>query len=52
MSFDLNFTDQGENILKKLAKHERMINYKGLIFKTGDPIIKTFDFFKNVWYTV
>ena len=47
MSFDMNFTNEGKNILKKASSDERMINYNNLFFKTGDPNIKKFDFFKR-----
>ena len=47
MNFDLNFTDEGKNILKKTHSNERMINYNNLIFKTGNLIIKNFDFLKR-----
>ena len=45
MNFDMNFTNEGENILKKAASDERMIYHKNLFFKTGDTIIKNFDSF-------
>ena len=48
MRFAINFTDEGENILRKLAKDERMINYNDLFFKTGDPNINNLDFLK--WF--
>ena len=47
MTFDMNFTDKGKDILKKLARDERMINYDNLLFKTGDPIIANYDFLKR-----
>ena len=47
MNFDMNFTDEGKNILKKTDINERMINYNNLIFKTGNLIIKNFDFLKR-----
>ena len=47
MNFDMNFTNEGANILKKIATDERMINYNHWFFKTGDPIIKNFDFLKR-----
>ena len=40
-------TNNGVNILKKLAKDGRMINYNNLFFKTGDLIVKNFDFLKR-----
>ena len=48
MNFDMNFTNEGENILKKAVNDERMINYSNLFFKTGDSIIENFDFSKRV----
>ena len=42
--FDLNFTNKEVQILKELAGDERRINYINLLFKTGDPDIKNFDF--------
>ena len=44
MNFDMNFTNEGENIFKKSASDERMINYNNLFFKTGDRTIKNFNF--------
>ena len=43
MNFDMNFTSEPKNILKKAATDD-------LFFKTGDPIIKNFDFLKKIWY--
>lgn len=42
--FGMNFSSKGEDILKKLAKDERMISYNDLFFKTGDGIIENFGF--------
>ena len=47
MNFDMNFTNQTKNILKKAASNERMINHNNLVFKTGDPNLKNFDFLKR-----
>ena len=47
MNFDMNFTDEGKIILKKTDINEGMINYNNLIFKTGNLIIKNFDFLKR-----
>ena len=47
MNFDMNFTNQTKNILKKVASNERMINHNNLVFKTGDPNLKNFDFLKR-----
>ena len=43
----MNFTEKGEDILKKVAADERMINYNNLFFRTGDPIIKNYDLLKR-----
>ena len=44
----MNFnTDNGENILKEVAKYERMITYNNLFLKTGNPIFKNFDFLER-----
>ena len=48
MNFDMNFTNEGKNILKKAASDERMINYNNLFFKIGDPITNNFNFFKKI----
>ena len=45
-NFDMNFNNEGENILQKLAKDKRMINYNNLFFKTGYSILK------KIWYIV
>ena len=34
-------------LVKKVAKVKRMTNYNNLLFKTDNPIIKKFDFFKR-----
>ena len=47
MKFDTSFTNEGENILKKVARGEKIIKYNNLLFKTGDPIIKKTDFLKR-----
>ena len=46
--FEMNFTGNGESILKKLARDERMVNYNNLLFETGDSSIKNFDFLKDL----
>ena len=51
MAFEMNFTDKWKDILEKVASDKRIINYNNLLFKTGDPIIKNFDFLKKIWYT-
>ena len=50
MNFDMNFTSEPKNILKKAATDERMIHHNNLFFKTDDTIIKNFDFLKKIWY--
>ena len=46
--FKMNFnTNNRENILTKVAKDEMIINYNNFFFKTGDPIINNFDFWKR-----
>ena len=47
MGFEVNVTGKGKNILKKVPSDERMINCNNLFFKTGNPIIKNFDFLKR-----
>ena len=47
MNFDMNFTNQTKNILKKAANNERMINHNNLVLKKGDPNLKNFDFLKR-----
>ena len=42
--YDMNITAEGEDIVKKLANDERLINYKNLFFKAGNPAI---DFLKR-----
>ena len=43
----MKFTDKRRDVLNKLAKDERIINYNNLLFKTGDPIINIFKFLKR-----
>ena len=43
----MNITAKGGDILKKLADDKRKINYKNLLFKTGDPAIYDYDFLKR-----
>ena len=47
MVFDMSFTNKGQDTIKKLARDEKIINYGHLIFETGNPNIKNFDFFKR-----
>ena len=44
---EVNVNSKGEDILKKLAEDERMINYNNLIFKSGSPAINNSDFLKR-----
>ena len=46
MNFDMNFTNKGKIILTKVASDERMITYQNLSFKTGNHVVKNFDFLK------
>ena len=48
----MNITVKREDILKKFANNERVINYKNLFFKTGNPAIDNYDFFEKIWYIV
>ena len=43
----MSFTNKGKQILEKLARDERMINYQDLILKAGIPIIGNYDFLKK-----
>ena len=42
-----NFTGKGKDIIKNLAKDERMISCNDFFFKTGNLIIKNFDSLKR-----
>ena len=42
-----NFSDKGKDILKKLSKDERLINYYNLFFKSGLISVENLDFFKR-----
>ena len=44
---ELNIDSRGKNILKKLANDERKISYKNLLFKSGNPAVDNYDFFKR-----
>ena len=44
---DMNINAKGKYILKKLAKDERIINYKNLLFRTGYLIIGDYSFLKR-----
>ena len=43
----MNITAEGEDIHKKLANNERMISYKNLLFKGGNPTVNNCDFLKR-----
>ena len=47
VTYDMNSTAEGEDILKKLVNDERMIKYKNLFFKAGNPIINNYHFLKR-----
>ena len=47
LNYELNIGSEGKNILKELADDERNINYKSLFFKSGNPTIDNYDFFKR-----
>ena len=47
LSYDINITEKGEDILKKLSNNERMINYKNLFFRAGNPAIDNYDMLKR-----
>ena len=47
-NFSSNFNSTGKNFLKKLAKDEEKIDYNDLFFEIDDPVIRSYDFFKNV----
>ena len=44
---EINITAKGEDILKKLANDERMINYENLFFKIGNPSIDNYHYLKR-----
>ena len=43
----MNITNRGKDILKKVADDEKTINYKNLFFKSGNPIVNNYGFFKR-----
>ena len=45
--YAMSLTNKAENILKKLAEDEELIDYNNLFFKTGDRIIKSFNFLQR-----
>ena len=47
MEYDMNITVKGENILKKLANDERMVEHNNLFFKPGIISIDNYDFYKR-----
>ena len=47
MLFEMNVSDKGYDILKYLARDERMINYDNPFFTTGLCDIEKFDFLKR-----
>ena len=47
MTPDMNFDNNGKDILIKLVRDKRMIYYNNLFFKTGNSSIKNFDFSKR-----
>ena len=42
--YDINISNRGTYILKKLVHDEKYINYKNLFFKSGNSIISNYDF--------
>ena len=44
IDYEMNVTAREENILRRAAEDERLINYNNFFFKTGDPTIKNYDF--------
>ena len=48
MTPDMNFDNNGKDVLIKLVREERMIYYNNLFFKTGNSSIKNFDFLKDL----
>ena len=47
MLFDMNFTNEGINILKKLARYEMIINHNLKKNKTSNFGIENFNFFSR-----
>ena len=47
MALEMNLDNNGKDILKKLVRDERMINYNNLFFKTGNSSIGNLDFSKT-----
>ena len=50
--YDINLSVIGEKILKIFTDDERLIKYNNLFFKSGNPIVSNYDFFKKIWYIV
>ena len=44
INYYLNFTDKGKEIIKDISNEKQNINYSNLVFKSGNPDIKNFDF--------
>ena len=44
MALEMNLDNNGKDILKKLVRDERMINYNNLFFKTGNSSIGNLNF--------
>ena len=47
MALEMNLDNNGKDILKKLVRDERMINYNNLFFKTGNSSIGNLTFSKK-----
>ena len=47
LDYDMNINPKGEDILKKRARDERIINYNNLLFRTGNPNIGNCNFLKR-----
>ena len=49
LNYVFNFTLNGKNVITDIANEEQNINYNNLIFRSGEPSIKNFDFLKRFW---
>ena len=47
VAYNINITTKGNDILKKVADDKRIINYKNLFFKSGNPTINNYNFPKR-----
>ena len=47
LDYEFNISPKGEDILKKLVDDEGSKNYKNLLFKSGNPAISNYDFYKR-----